>query len=118
MLRHHRWLCVPLQAPARRQAADHGLPHFRRYSRPAKLTSEGDGSQLKHSDAEHRGVRATRKRSRTDQQCPAIGDLFWRDTMIDAAVFREWMVGMGRRSARGRIAHLLCEILMRLKAVG
>ena len=52
------------------------------------------------------------------KQCPAIGDLFWRDTMIDAAVFREWMVGMGRRSARARVAHLLCEILTRLKAVG
>jgi CRP-like cAMP-binding protein len=52
------------------------------------------------------------------KQCPVIGDLFWRDTMIDSAVFREWMVGMGRRSAYARIAHLLCEILIRLKAVG
>ena len=28
------------------------------------------------------------------------------------------MIGIGRRSARGRIAHLLCEVLTRLKAVG
>ncbi len=48
---------------------------------------------------------------------PRLGDLFWRDTLIDAAVFRQWMVGMGRRSAHTRIAHLLCELLVRLRAV-
>lgn len=49
---------------------------------------------------------------------PPIGDLFWRDTLIDAAIYREWMVGLGRRTAHGRIAHLLCEMLLRFKAVG
>jgi CRP-like cAMP-binding protein len=49
---------------------------------------------------------------------PRIGDIFWRDTLVDAAVFREWMVGLGRREAYGRIAHLLCEMFARLKAVG
>jgi CRP-like cAMP-binding protein len=48
---------------------------------------------------------------------PRIGDLFWRDTLIDAAVFRQWLVGIGRREAYGRIAHLLCELLVRLRAV-
>ena len=48
---------------------------------------------------------------------PRLGDLFWRDTLIDASTFRQWMVGLGRRSARGRIAHLLCELLVRLRAV-
>jgi CRP-like cAMP-binding protein len=48
---------------------------------------------------------------------PRLGDLLWRDTLIDAAVFRQWMVGLGRRNAHGRIAHLLCELLVRLKAV-
>ncbi len=46
-----------------------------------------------------------------------LGDLLWRDTLIDAAVFRQWMVGLGRRDAHGRIAHLLCELLVRLRAV-
>jgi CRP-like cAMP-binding protein len=32
-------------------------------------------------------------------------------------VFRQWMVGLGRREAYGRIAHLLCELLVRLRAV-
>jgi CRP-like cAMP-binding protein len=50
--------------------------------------------------------------------CPGIGAAFWRDTLIDAAVFREWMVGLGRRDAYGRIAHLFCEMFVRLKAVG
>ena len=49
---------------------------------------------------------------------PRIGDVFWRDTLIDAAVFREWMAGIGRRSAYARIAHLFCEMFVRLKVIG
>ena len=49
---------------------------------------------------------------------PGIAIAFWRDTLIDSAIFREWMVGLGRRSAFQRIAHLLCEMAMRFKAVG
>ncbi len=49
---------------------------------------------------------------------PNIAALLWRDTLIDAAVFREWMIGMGRRSAYGRIAHLFCEMYAKLEAVG
>jgi CRP-like cAMP-binding protein len=52
------------------------------------------------------------------RQCPRIGDVLWRETLIDAAIFREWMVGIGRRSASTRIAHVLCEVFLRLKAVG
>ena len=52
------------------------------------------------------------------RRCPRIGDAFWRETLIDAAVFREWMLGLGRREAYGRMAHLLCELYVRLKAVG
>jgi CRP-like cAMP-binding protein len=48
---------------------------------------------------------------------PRLGDLFWRDTLIDAAVFRQWLVSIGRRSSHTRIAHLLCELLVRLRAV-
>ena len=51
------------------------------------------------------------------RRCPRIGDVMWRDTLIDAAVFREWMIGIGRRSAYTRIAHVLCEVFVRLKAV-
>jgi CRP-like cAMP-binding protein len=52
------------------------------------------------------------------RRCPRIADAFWRETLIDVAIFREWMVGLGRREAYARVAHLLCELYVRLKAVG
>jgi len=52
------------------------------------------------------------------EQHPLLGRALWRDTLVDGAVTREWLVGLGRRSAYGRIAHLLCEVVARLKAIG
>jgi CRP-like cAMP-binding protein len=52
------------------------------------------------------------------RRCPRIADVMWRDTLIDAAIFREWMMGIGRRSAYTRIAHVLCEVLVKMRAVG
>ena len=49
---------------------------------------------------------------------PGIAGICWRDTLIDAAIFRQWMVGIGRRQAYARIAHLFCEIFTRLHVVG
>ena len=49
---------------------------------------------------------------------PTVTAAFWRDTLIDASVFREWLAGVGRRSAYQRIAHLICELCTRLKALG
>lgn len=49
---------------------------------------------------------------------PRIAMALWRDTLIDAGIFREWMVGIGRRLAFGRIAHLFCEMYRRLQIVG
>lgn len=49
---------------------------------------------------------------------PNLGTLFWRETLIDAGIFREWMVGMGRRSAFEQTAHLFCELYLKLQAVG
>ncbi len=51
-------------------------------------------------------------------QYPHLTQAFWRDTLIDAAIFCEWMVGIGRRRAQVRVAHLLCELLVRFKAAG
>jgi CRP-like cAMP-binding protein len=48
---------------------------------------------------------------------PRIAHLLWRETLIDAALFREWIV-MRDRPAYVRIAHLLCEQFLRMKAVG
>lgn len=49
---------------------------------------------------------------------PAIRKAFWRDCLIDASVFREWVLNVGRRDAKTRIAHMLCEFVARHKAVG
>jgi CRP-like cAMP-binding protein len=47
-----------------------------------------------------------------------IAIAFWRDALIDAATFREWMVGIGRRTSHQRIAHLLCEMATKLRMAG
>ena len=51
-------------------------------------------------------------------QNPTIAGAFWRDTLVDAALFREWVVNLGSRDAYSRIAHLICEVFLKLKAVG
>ncbi len=47
-----------------------------------------------------------------------VAALLWLETLIDGAIFREWIVGLGRRSGRSRTAHLLCELAVRLRSVG
>ena len=47
-----------------------------------------------------------------------IARAFWRETLIDGAIFREWMTSIGQRDAYPRVAHLMCEMLVRLRAVG
>ena len=49
---------------------------------------------------------------------PHLGRLLWLDTIIDAAIHRQWLVAMGRRSGLGHMAHLVCELYLRLQAVG
>ncbi|MGO4171536.1 Crp/Fnr family transcriptional regulator [Bosea sp. TAF32] len=49
---------------------------------------------------------------------PKIAQALWRDTLIDAATYREWMLGMGRRPALQHMAHFLCEIFVRQNAIG
>ena len=49
---------------------------------------------------------------------PNVAAALWRETLIDAAIFREWLLSLGRRSADARMAHLLLELHRRLEAVG
>ena len=49
---------------------------------------------------------------------PSIGHTLWRETLIDAAIFREWTLNIGRRDARCRMAHMLCEFALRLEVAG
>lgn len=47
---------------------------------------------------------------------PRLGEALWRDTMVEGSIFREWMVGLGTRSAFARMAHFLCETVVRQRA--
>lgn len=60
----------------------------------------------------HDNLRAAMRRS------PGVAEALWRDTLIDAAIFRAWITALGQRSAYGHMAHLLCELFTRLRAVG
>jgi CRP-like cAMP-binding protein len=51
-------------------------------------------------------------------QSPELLHAFWRETLIDAALLRQWVVNLGQREGIARVAHLLCELAMRLDAVG
>ena len=52
------------------------------------------------------------------QRFPALSSLFWRSTLIEGAIFRQWMIGLGRRPALPRMAHLFCEVKARVQANG
>ena len=56
------------------------------------------------------------RRVTTEQ--PDLAAALWRETLIDASVFREWIVNVGGRDARQRMMHLLFEVGFRLKAMG
>ena len=49
---------------------------------------------------------------------PGAALAIWRDSLLAAAIEREWVVNVGRRDALGRIAHLLCELVLRQRAAG
>ncbi|HEV2567236.1 Crp/Fnr family transcriptional regulator [Sphingomonas sp.] len=47
-----------------------------------------------------------------------VGRAMFVSTLVEASVFREWTLNVGRRDGRTRIAHLLCEFAVRLSAQG
>lgn len=49
---------------------------------------------------------------------PAIALAFWRDGTVDASIFAKWVGNLGRKSAKERIAHLFCEMGVRIEAAG
>jgi CRP-like cAMP-binding protein len=48
---------------------------------------------------------------------PHLTRLLWLSTLLDAAIHRQWLVAMGRRNAAAQLAHLLCELYLRLEVV-
>jgi CRP-like cAMP-binding protein len=53
----------------------------------------------------------------TDEH-PGLTRALWRDTLVDAAVHRQWLVASGRRSASEHLAHLICEMFLRFQLIG
>ncbi|MDB5677094.1 Crp/Fnr family transcriptional regulator [Sphingomonas bacterium] len=49
---------------------------------------------------------------------PAVGRAMWRETLVEGSIFRESLLNLGRRDARARTAHFLCEMALRLEAAG
>jgi len=49
---------------------------------------------------------------------PEIGRALWFDTLVDAAIYREWTVNIGRRDGRERLVHLLLEMGYRIEQIG
>jgi CRP-like cAMP-binding protein len=49
---------------------------------------------------------------------PHLGRMLWFSTLLDAAIHREKILSIGRRSAMARIAHIFCELAVRLRIVG
>ncbi|MBD2747536.1 Crp/Fnr family transcriptional regulator [Microvirga sp. BT688] len=49
---------------------------------------------------------------------PHLTRMLWLNTLIDGAIHREWLTAMGRLSATAHMAHLICELYLRLKVVG
>ena len=49
---------------------------------------------------------------------PQVGLAMWWDTLVDASKFQEWIANVGRRDARTRVAHILCEFSLCSKVAG
>lgn len=49
---------------------------------------------------------------------PRVARAMWVDTLVDGSIYREWVLNVGRRDARARVAHLLCEFARRLEVAG
>jgi CRP-like cAMP-binding protein len=54
---------------------------------------------------------------RITEEAPHLTRLLWLDTLVDGAIHREWIVAMGRRTKKAHLAHLICELFMRLQVV-
>jgi CRP-like cAMP-binding protein len=48
----------------------------------------------------------------------AITRALMMNVLVDASIFREWVLNVGRRDARTRMSHLLCEFFIRMQAAG
>lgn len=52
------------------------------------------------------------------EQHPAIARLLWLNTLIDGGTHRRWTFCMGSYQAHQHLAHLICELYLRLQQIG
>jgi CRP-like cAMP-binding protein len=48
----------------------------------------------------------------------SLAETLTRHALIDGSIFREWIANVGRRTALERIAHVMCETYVRMRALG
>ncbi len=51
-------------------------------------------------------------------QRPSLMMVLWRETLFQAAIVDEWLLNVGRRNALARLAHLVCEMVVRQRTAG
>ena len=49
---------------------------------------------------------------------PRLSRALWWNSLVEEAIAREWITNVGQRDATERLAHLFCELFIRLRAVG
>jgi CRP-like cAMP-binding protein len=52
------------------------------------------------------------------EQNPRLSAAIWRESLVYASSYREWIVNIGQRQAYGRMANFLCEAFARMSLVG
>jgi CRP-like cAMP-binding protein len=55
---------------------------------------------------------------RLSEERPRVGRALWINTLVEGSISREWVANVGRRDARTRIAHVLCEFAVRMRVAG
>ena len=56
-----------------------------------------------------------------DQFCDEqrrLARFLWRSTLVEGSVHREWTLNVGLREGLSRMAHLLCEVMVRMEFIG
>jgi CRP-like cAMP-binding protein len=49
---------------------------------------------------------------------PGVAAALTRHAMVEASIFREWILNVGGRAGVERVAHLICEVFVRMRALG
>jgi len=103
--------------PSQGPAAHHGLPRARGLLRSACLHSQGNDHSI-GTLSPCTVVDIPRARILKLTERPRILRALWWATLVDEATLREWLVNIGARDGLQRVAHLICELLLRLQTVG